>query len=105
LSGLTTGAVTPILDRLEKLGFIVRTRDTDDRRKVFVSVCPEPLATLVPQYESIGRAFLQLADEYRDNDLQLLCDYMEKTAAVSERELAKLVSARRDRGASARARG
>jgi DNA-binding MarR family transcriptional regulator len=98
MSGLTTGAVTHILDRLEKRGFVVRARDTDDRRKVFVRVRLESLETLVPQYEAIGKAFLQLADEYRDDELQLICDYMERAAVVSERELAKLVTARRDPG-------
>src|SRR5579859_4524571 len=38
LSGLTTGAITHILDRLERRGFVERVRDTEDRRKVFVRV-------------------------------------------------------------------
>ncbi len=39
-SGLTTGAVTSVLDRLEKAGYARRVRDTDDRRKVNVEVTP-----------------------------------------------------------------
>src|SRR5215472_7838801 len=35
-TGLTTGAVTHILDRLERREFIERVRDTEDRRRVFV---------------------------------------------------------------------
>src|SRR5215472_2713476 len=38
MTGLTTGAITHILDRLEKRQFIERARDTRDRRKVFVRV-------------------------------------------------------------------
>ena len=39
-SGLTTGAVTAVLDRLEQAGYARRVRDTDDRRKVNVEVTP-----------------------------------------------------------------
>ncbi len=41
-TGLTTGAVTHILDRLEKREFIERVRDTQDRRKVLIRVRPSP---------------------------------------------------------------
>lgn len=37
-SGLTTGAVTALVDRLERLGYMKRTRDTEDRRKVWIEV-------------------------------------------------------------------
>src|SRR5271165_1379569 len=48
MAGLTTGAITHILDRLEKRGFIERVRDTRDRRKVFIRVLPESLEPLIP---------------------------------------------------------
>src|SRR5262245_4409010 len=38
-TGLTTGAITGVIDRLEKAGFVRRIRDADDRRRVIV----EPL--------------------------------------------------------------
>ena len=37
LSGLTTGAVTGLVDRLEKSGFVKRERDPKDRRKVVIN--------------------------------------------------------------------
>src|SRR6516164_11394403 len=40
ITGLTTGTITGILDRLEKARFIRRERDLEDRRKVFVRVLP-----------------------------------------------------------------
>ena len=36
LTGLTTGAITGVVDRLEKAGFVRRERDESDRRKVFI---------------------------------------------------------------------
>ena len=40
LSGLTTAAVTSVLDRLEKAGYARRVRDERDRRQVFVETTP-----------------------------------------------------------------
>ncbi len=39
--GLTTGSVTTMLDRLERAGYVTRTRDTSDRRKVIIDATPE----------------------------------------------------------------
>lgn len=40
-SGLTTGAVTMVLDRLEAAGYIARERDPKDRRKVWIALTPK----------------------------------------------------------------
>jgi DNA-binding MarR family transcriptional regulator len=40
LSGLTTAAVTSVLDRLEKAGYARRVRDQRDRRQVIVELTP-----------------------------------------------------------------
>jgi DNA-binding MarR family transcriptional regulator len=93
-TGLTTGAITHILDRLERRDFVQRVRDTEDRRRVFVRVRLESLEPLGPLYEAIGKAFGGLAKRYTDKELETICDYMERAAHTSERELTKL----RDRG-------
>lgn len=95
LSGLSSGAVTHILDRLERQKFVRRERDASDRRKVFVHVRGEALAQLVPKYEAIGQAFMTLLDQYGEEELRLIADYLEKTTEVSRRELEKLAAARR----------
>src|SRR6516225_8407122 len=51
-TGLTTGAITHILDRLEKRRFIKRVRDPRDRRKVHIQVQPNSLKPLIPKYEA-----------------------------------------------------
>jgi DNA-binding MarR family transcriptional regulator len=94
-TGLTSGAITHILDRLEKRGCIERVRDTRDRRKVFVRVRPQSLAPLMPKYEAIGNAFMSLAEEYNEDELRVICDYMERASALSERELARVIAAAR----------
>ena len=89
-TGLTTGAITHILDRLERRDFVERVRDTEDRRRVFVRVRLERLEPLGPLYEAIGKAYGALAKRYSDQELAVICDYMERAALVSEREIAKL---------------
>jgi len=95
MTGLTTGAITHILDRLEKRQFIERVRDTQDRRKIFIRVRPESLEPLIPKYEAMGNAYMSLVEQYGDEELQLICDYLEKTSEVSERELANVIAANR----------
>ncbi len=104
MTGLTTGAITHVLDRLEKRRFIERVRDSGDRRKVFVRVRSESLEPLVPQYEQVGRAYMSLAEQYGDKELQLICDYMERASQVSERELAKMIAAHRSPPKQAKSR-
>src|SRR5262249_60873935 len=53
MTGLTTGAITHILDRLEHRRFIERGRDTQDRRKIFIRVRTESLKPVMPLYEGI----------------------------------------------------
>jgi DNA-binding MarR family transcriptional regulator len=95
-TGLTTGAVTHILDRLEKRKFIERARDTRDRRKIFIKVRPESIAPLVPRYEAIGKAYMALVEQYTDKDLQLIADYLQKTSEISQQELKRVIAENRD---------
>ena len=55
-------------------------------RKVYVRARSESLAPLVPRYEAIGKAYLDLLAQYRE-ELRLICDYLEKTSTLSERLL------------------
>lgn len=96
MTGLTTGAITHILDRLEKRRFIERARDEQDRRKVLIRVRPEALEPLVPKYEAVGKAFMRVIEEYDDRSLRLICDYLEKTSVVSTKEMARIIAENRE---------
>ncbi|MEU7789576.1 MULTISPECIES: MarR family transcriptional regulator [unclassified Amycolatopsis] len=52
LTGLSTGAVTGVIDRLEKVGLVSRVRDPEDRRKVLVAVVPGAEERFAPLFES-----------------------------------------------------
>jgi DNA-binding MarR family transcriptional regulator len=54
LSGLTTAAVTSVLDRLERAGYARRVRDHDDRRQVIVEVTPLLAEHATPIWGPLG---------------------------------------------------
>jgi len=94
MAGLTTGAITHILDRLQKRGFIERVRDTEDRRKVFVRIRPESFAELESQYEALGRSYRSVVEQYSDSELMLITDYLEKMSEMTERLMTDTIAAR-----------
>ena len=52
LTGLSTGAVTGVIDRLERAGFVRRVRDEQDRRKVLVELVPFDEEKFAPLFAS-----------------------------------------------------
>src|ERR1700759_5205037 len=56
VTGLTTGAITGVIDRLEKAGYVRRVRDDSDRRKVFIEIVPENVAKIGRFYEHLQRS-------------------------------------------------
>src|SRR5436309_12984008 len=59
VTGLTTGAITGVVDRLEKGGLVRRERDADDRRKVVIRTVPENVAKIGRFYWHMQRAILK----------------------------------------------
>src|SRR5260221_887836 len=54
VTGLTTGAITGVVDRLENAGLVRRERDDNDRRKVFIATVPDNVATVGRLYQAIA---------------------------------------------------
>src|SRR3979490_309346 len=72
VTGLTTGAITGVVDRLEKAGFVRRERDENDRRKVFIPPNPANIAKIGAFYEPLQRAVWKDWATYSDDELLLL---------------------------------
>jgi DNA-binding MarR family transcriptional regulator len=91
LTGVTTGAVTGIIDRLEKAGMARRTSDPSDRRRVVIEAVPEVAQQkLAPLFESISANLIQLASVYSEEELELICDFIERCSGIVEQEIARL---------------
>jgi len=87
---LTTGAVTNVIDRLQRRRFVRRQADAKDRRKVIVTVDPEKLGAKADMYRSMGDAFAALLDTYSTLELEFLVRYYQDTLELTKQELAKL---------------
>ena len=75
LTGLTTGAITGVVDRLEKAGFVRRERDESDRRKVFIVPVVERMMEMGRPYELVKRAMHKQCEAYSDAELKFLIRY------------------------------
>jgi DNA-binding MarR family transcriptional regulator len=75
LTGLTTGAITGVVDRMEKAGLVRRERDAEDRRKVFIAPAKESMAKLGQLYEPLQRAMQKQSSRYTDAEVRVLLRY------------------------------
>ena len=90
LTGLTTGAVTGVLDRLERAGFVRRERDPADRRRVAIRLLARRERETTALFSSLGRSYAALAADYDDRELAVLHDFMTRSIAVLKEETARL---------------
>jgi DNA-binding MarR family transcriptional regulator len=74
LTGLTTGAMTAAIDRLEKAGYVQRARDPHDRRRVVVQPIPQEGFDL---FGSIDQAWQELCSRYSDQELAVILSFIE----------------------------
>jgi DNA-binding MarR family transcriptional regulator len=90
-SGLTTGAVTGVIDRLERAGYARRSPDETDRRKVVVEVTPE-------FYERAGRIWGPMAREWQEllgrrftaEQLEVIADFLRASTEIGRRHMERL---------------
>jgi DNA-binding MarR family transcriptional regulator len=89
-AGLHPATMTGILDRLERGGWISRARDPADRRGVMISAARDRGAELLGLYAGMNTAMDQICAQYRDEDLELLADFLRKTAGAGAAAADKL---------------
>ncbi len=87
---LTTGAVTNLLDRLERRGVLKRQADPHDRRKVIISASVKAMHGQDNIYESIGETFDKLARSYSTRELEFLVEFYKQSIELTKQEIAKL---------------
>jgi DNA-binding MarR family transcriptional regulator len=101
-TGLTTGAITGVIDRLEKAGFARRTKDPKDRRRVIVEPLPERIERqIAPLFESMARASVELCERYSTQELAVIHDFTTRAQQMTLEETRKL----REEGAAAKGAG
>ncbi len=86
-SGLTTGAVTFILDRLEQAGMVTRRRDTEDRRRVWVEIVPDARDRLEDLQQPVAEEMRQVAQRFKADELEIVRDFMRQAKEVFQRQI------------------
>ena len=90
LTGLTSGAVTRVIDRLEQSGYVRRVPDPADRRRVIVEVVPEKVAAVRATLDRLGSAGAEEMGRYTDAQLALIGDFLSKMEQITRDEAATL---------------
>lgn len=83
-TGLTTGAVTGIIDRLENAGYAERVSDPKDRRRVLVARKKNSrLDELLPAiFGPLGKDMGAVTSKYNQRELQVIADFLAQTREV-----------------------
>ncbi len=99
LAGLTTGAITGMIDRLEKSGLVRRESDPNDRRRVLVRLSPSETAMkeIGPLFDTVGHKWDDIASKYDDEQLAFLIDFLRAGNNASREEIAQLRNAPKGR--------
>ncbi len=88
-TGLSTGAMTTALDRLERAGYARRVRDPADRRRVRVELT-EAVRQLDSFYAEHGRLAERLYRRYDLPQMELLLEFVRDGSEFNERQAALL---------------
>ncbi|WP_328499010.1 MarR family transcriptional regulator [Streptomyces sp. NBC_00414] len=84
---LTTGAVTGVLNRLEKAGYIRRTADPGDRRRVYVVMEETAQGRILEVYGPFYQRLALLFGDYEADEIAVLTDWFTRARALFDEEL------------------
>jgi len=92
-SGLTTGAVTAVIDRLERAGFARRVRDERDRRKVLIEVTPAFYARADEIWGPAAADWQRmLGDRFSEAELATIVAFLTEAGELAERHAERLAT-------------
>jgi DNA-binding MarR family transcriptional regulator len=93
LTGLTTGAITGLVDRLERRGYARREPHPTDRRSVIVQPLTKTAERdLAPSYAGMSQAMRDLMSGYSDEELSVITGFMTRAAAITADQIAAVRS-------------
>ncbi|MFF4399946.1 MarR family winged helix-turn-helix transcriptional regulator [Streptomyces sp. NPDC001480] len=87
---VTTGAVTGILNRLERAGYVTRRPDPSDRRRVRVAALPEAVERVTAVYAGHYARLNALFADYSPAELAVVNDWFTRATALAHEYLEKL---------------
>ena len=91
-AGLHPATMTGIIDRLERGGWVARDRGTSDRRAVLIRALRDRNSELLYLYSGMNTSLDQICAEYSETELQLLADFLRRTARAGRTATDQLAS-------------
>jgi DNA-binding MarR family transcriptional regulator len=102
---LSPGAVTTIVDRLERAGYARRVPDPDDRRRVLIETTPVVAEKSALIYGSPEENFAAVASDYTDEEADVLLRFQQMSQNWLEERLERVASLTAERGSTSRDSG
>jgi DNA-binding MarR family transcriptional regulator len=90
VTGLTSGAVTRVIDRLEQSGYVRRVPDPADRRRVIVEAVPEKVAAIQSTLNRLSTAGAEEMGRYSEAQLELITEFLTRMEEITKAEAASL---------------
>jgi DNA-binding MarR family transcriptional regulator len=89
-TGLSSGATTAMLDRLERSGLIERRPNPKDRRGTLIVLRKSGVDRVGPWFASVRKAQDELLSDYSEKELEALSDFFVRSSNMWDRERRKL---------------
>lgn len=78
-TGLTSGATTRLIDRLERVGYVRRRADASDRRCVIIEPVEENLEQLGALFEPMASGMAELWSTFDDRELDVIIEFVRRS--------------------------
>jgi DNA-binding MarR family transcriptional regulator len=90
VTGLSSGATTALIDRLERAGYVERFDDPADRRRVLVRIRKGSIDEIAKAYVPMQKRMFALWSRYSEADLAVIEDFLSRSLDASVESVAEL---------------
>lgn len=83
-TGLSSGTITGVLDRLEERGYVRRERHHTDRRKVVIAADPDALARVGRMFDAHEETLASVLGDYGINELETVAEFLARLTEAAK---------------------
>ena len=91
-TGLTSGATTALIDRLERAGYVMRVADPTDRRRQQIRIRAEAIEPIKAVYEPMQAAMFKLWSSFSERELEVIANFISRSTDLAIACVAKISS-------------
>jgi DNA-binding MarR family transcriptional regulator len=82
-TGLTSGAMTALIDRLEKAGYVIRVADPNDRRRHHIRIRPEAIEPIKAVYQPMQSETFKLWSTFTARELRVIVNFLSRSTDLA----------------------